>query len=199
MLRDDSGPNRCFLHCVFCDQSVAIAFQQDIGLLPNTMPCNTCGRDMTWTAAPNIHEVFRWRCHRRVTGVRCNQSASIKQGSSLQQDNLTIQDILLITYDTVCRERATKIQSEYRLSAHTAHIPSQTGACSAGKSCWCFLRAALMSLMVLTRLPRLMRTSSIGANTIGDTLLRVSGFSVVLNECLAKQSLFQYRTEPPTH
>ena len=68
---------------------------------------------MTWSAAPNIPERFRWRCHRWVAGVRCNQSASIKQGLWFQQE------ILLITYDTVCRERAAKIQNEYRLSAHT--------------------------------------------------------------------------------
>ena len=70
------------------------------------------------------------------------------------------------------------------------HIPSQTGACSAGKPCWCFLRAALLSLVVLTRLSKLMRASSVRANTIRDTVLRVSGCSVVLNEGLAKHSFF---------
>ena len=119
MLRDEGGPNRYFLNYLFCDQSVVIAFLKDIGLLQSTMLCNTCGRDMTWSAASNIPEGFRWRCHRTVAGVRCNECASIKQGSWFQQGNLTLQEIMIITYDTVCREPATKIQSEYRLSSHT--------------------------------------------------------------------------------
>jgi len=83
MLRDSGGPNRCFVNYLFCDQTIAIEFLKGIGLLRSTMLCNTCGRDMTWSAASNIPEGFRWRCLRRVTGVRCNLRPSNKgPGSS---------------------------------------------------------------------------------------------------------------------
>jgi len=119
MLKDDGGPNRRFLNYLFCDQFFAIAFLKDVDLLRSTMLFNTFGRDMTWSAASSTSEGFRWWCNRRAAGVRCNQSASIKQGSWFQLINLTLQEILLITYDTVCCDKPTKIQSEYRLSSHT--------------------------------------------------------------------------------
>jgi hypothetical protein len=39
-------------------------------------------------------------------GVRYNQPAPIKQGSWLQQSNLTLQEIMHIIYDIVRREKA---------------------------------------------------------------------------------------------
>ena len=48
MLRDDDSPNRCFLMYLFSEESIAIQFLKDIGLLRSKMLCNTCGRDMTW-------------------------------------------------------------------------------------------------------------------------------------------------------
>jgi len=47
------------------------------------------------------------------------QSASIRFGSWFQQSNLTLHEIMLITYDIVRREQASWIQSEYCLSSHT--------------------------------------------------------------------------------
>ena len=104
---------------LFCHQPMAIEFLKGIGLLRSKMQCNTCGRDMTWSADSNLPEGFRWRCQRRVAGVSCNKSASIKQGSWFQQSNLTLQEILLITHDIVCRETAHQIQKEYGLSDQT--------------------------------------------------------------------------------
>ena len=74
---------------------------------------------MTCSADSTHSEGFRWWCQRRVVGVRCNQSASIKEGSWYQESKLTLHEILLITYDTVRREQASWIQSKYYLSAHT--------------------------------------------------------------------------------
>jgi hypothetical protein len=78
MQREDGGPHRDFLMYVFCEQSMAIQFLKNIGLLQSKMQCNTCGRDMTWSADRNITEGFRWRCQRSVAGIRCNQFVSIK-------------------------------------------------------------------------------------------------------------------------
>ena len=41
------------------------------------------------------------------------QSASIKHGSWFHQSNLTLHEIMLITYDIVHREQALHTQSEY--------------------------------------------------------------------------------------
>jgi len=119
MLKKCGDPNRFFLMYLFCEQSLAIHFLKDIGLLRSKVQCNTCCRGMKWSVDSTHSEGFRWRCQRRVAGVKCNQSASIKVGTWFQQSKLTLQEILLILYDTVRREQASWIQSEYCLGPRT--------------------------------------------------------------------------------
>jgi len=144
---------------------------------------------MVWSQRLDCSDGFSWRCQRRVAGARCNQSASIRHRSWFQWSKLTLQEIILLTYDIVCRKPANQIENEYCFSDHTVG-PSQTGACSAGKPCSCFWRAALLTKP---------RASSVGESIVGDILLRVSGCLTVLNESLGKHSLFPLRTEPPAH
>ena len=61
MLRDDGAPNRFYLVYLFCEESIAIQFLKDIGLIRNKMQCKTCGRNMT-SAHSTRSEGFRWRC-----------------------------------------------------------------------------------------------------------------------------------------
>ena len=84
-----TDPNRDFLTYLFCDDGFALQFLKDVGLLRSKVQCNTCGRDMTWSPEPSIPGRFRWRCRRKVAGVKCLESRSIKHGSWFQQSNLT--------------------------------------------------------------------------------------------------------------
>jgi len=122
MLRSDGGPNRLFLIYLFTDHSMAIEFLKDIGLLRRTMQCNSCGRDMTWSVHTNVTDGFVWRCHRMVAGAACNQSTSIRHGSWLQLSRLTLHEIMLLTYDIVCREPANQIKREYCFSDHSRRL-----------------------------------------------------------------------------
>ena len=88
MLRHEGGLSRYFLMYLFSEQSTVNEFLKDVGQLRSKMQCNTCGRDMAWSADSNHPKGFCWRCQ-RFAGVRCNQSASIKQGLWFQQSNLT--------------------------------------------------------------------------------------------------------------
>jgi len=71
------------------------------------------------SAEPSIPEGFRWRCLRKVAGVKCSASRSIRTGSWLQQSTLTFREVLLVTYGIVCREPAHRIMEEYCLSLST--------------------------------------------------------------------------------
>jgi len=66
---------------LFCNESMVIQYLKDIGLLRGKMQCNTCGRDMAWSADSSKLDGYRWRCRKRVAGVVCNQSASLRLGS----------------------------------------------------------------------------------------------------------------------
>ena len=116
MLQEDGGPNKIFLTYFFCDQTITIQFFKDGGLIRINMQCNTCGRDMTWSAHPNIPEGFRWRCQRKVAGAKCSESRSIKHGSWFRKSNLTFQEILYLMYDIMYHEPAHQIQHEHHFS-----------------------------------------------------------------------------------
>jgi len=119
MQSDNGGPNRCFLHYIFCDQSVAIAFLKDTGLLRSTMLCNTSGRDMTWSTASNIHRDFDGGDTGRLLG---SSAISLRPSSKGRGSNRVISPskrFCSLHTTPVCCEPATKIQSEYRLSSYT--------------------------------------------------------------------------------
>ena len=44
---------------LFSDQATGIQFLKDVGLIRSKVQCNSCGRDMTWYAEPNIPDGFR--------------------------------------------------------------------------------------------------------------------------------------------
>jgi DNA-directed RNA polymerase subunit M/transcription elongation factor TFIIS len=59
---------------------------------------------------------------------------------------------------------------------------SETGECFGGKQCSCFWKEALLRLVVLRRLSKLTRASSVGESITGDIPRRVSGCLAGSNE-----------------
>ena len=60
-----------FFYSLLNDHAMAIEFLKDIGFIQRTMQCNSCGRDMTWSEHPDVHDGVYWRCQWRVAGARC--------------------------------------------------------------------------------------------------------------------------------
>jgi len=94
-------------------------FLKDVVLIQSKVQYNTCGREMTWSAEPSIPEKFSWRCRKKVAGVKCSESRSIKHGSWFQRSNLTFREVLRLTYDIMRRESARRVRGEYCLSSST--------------------------------------------------------------------------------
>jgi len=119
MVRKDGASNRIFLTYLFGHQQLAIQFLKDVGLIRGQVQCNICDRDMTWSVDPDRPEGFRWRCRKRVAGARCRGTASIRHGSWFQLSNLTLMEVMLLTYDILRRDPAHQIENELCLSDHT--------------------------------------------------------------------------------
>ena len=110
LLRIDGAPNKFFLTYLFGHQELAIQFLKDVGLIRSKVRCNSCEGHMTWCAAPDRLDGFRWRCRRRVAGGRCRGTASIRHGSWFQLSNLTLLEIMVLTYDILRRDQAHQIE-----------------------------------------------------------------------------------------
>jgi hypothetical protein len=70
-LGDDGQANKLVFTFLFSDMDTGIQFLKDVALLRSKVPCNTCGRDMTWCDEPKPKDGFRWRC-RRTAAVVCS-------------------------------------------------------------------------------------------------------------------------------
>ena len=115
----DGVATKFFLTFLFSDKALSLQFLKDVGLLRTKMTCNTCGRDMVWYADPNRNDGYRWRCRRRTSVSQCSVSMSIRQGSWFQQSNLTLMEVMFLTYDIVRRVPAHAIQREHHYSSTT--------------------------------------------------------------------------------
>ena len=80
LLGDDGEVNKLFLTFLFSDTDLGIQFLKDVGLFRSKVPCNTCGRDLTWCAEPKPKDGFRWQCRKRGAVV-CSETKSIRHVS----------------------------------------------------------------------------------------------------------------------
>jgi hypothetical protein len=117
-LGDDGKVKKQFLTFFFSDTDLGIQFFKDVGLLCSKVPCNTCGRDMTWCAEPKLNDGFRWR-YRRRAAVIYSQTKSIKHDSWFQQNKLTLQEVMYLTYDILRRVPAHIVHKEHRFRSDT--------------------------------------------------------------------------------
>jgi len=110
-----------------------------------------------------------------------------------QQNNLTFQEVMFLTYDILSCIPAQLIKRVHRFTSNT------TDDCGPlCRPCQCTWRAALRRSAVLTRPSRSTRASSVGANIIEATLFKGSGCMAVLSRSVVKRFLFSFRTEPLT-
>jgi len=114
----DDEANKPFLTFLFSDTDLGIQFLKDVALLCSKVPCNICGRDMTWCAEPKLKDGFRWRC-RRTAAVICSETKSIRHDSWFQQSKLTLQEVMYLTHDIVRRVPAYIIHKENRFGSDT--------------------------------------------------------------------------------
>ena len=187
--------NKNFLTFLFSDQATGIQFLKDVGLILSKVQCNSSGRDMTWYADPNVLDGFRWLCRRMVAGTRCSGSRSIRHGLFFQGSNLTLQEVLYLTYEILRREPAKHIQHEHHFSDHT--IVDWGTFCR--QTLLEYLEGSSEKIGGPNKPLRSTRASSVGENTIGDTLLMASGCLAESDAGPVEHFLFPYPIESPTH
>ena len=184
-LGDDGEANKLFLMFLSSDMDIGIQFLKEVGLLRSKMPCNTCGRDLTWCAEPKPKDGFRWRCRRKAALV-WSERKSIRHGSWFRQSKLTLQEVMYLTYDIVSRVPAHITHKEHRFSLNTI---AQWGLLC-GETMLVYMEGCSEKIGVLTRPSRSTKASSVGANIIGATLLWGSGCLAVLSASPGKRFSF---------
>lgn len=77
-----------------------ISYCMDLGLIPSSRICHRCGEIMRLKpcSAAVTSDGYIWQCRKQKGGIRCDTSRSIRAGSWFSQSNLTLEEILQITY-----------------------------------------------------------------------------------------------------
>ena len=110
---------KLFLTFLFCDKEMSLQFLKDVGLIRTKMTCSSCGSNMTWSSDGHRKDGYRWRCRKRTSSFMCSVSASIRHGSWFRQCNLTLMEVMFLTYDIVRRVPAHSIHLEHQFGSGT--------------------------------------------------------------------------------
>jgi hypothetical protein len=114
----------------------------------------------------------------------CSESKSIKHASWFQHSNLTVQEVMFLTYDIVRREPASLIKKEHRFSSTT--IADWGQFCR--ETMLVYMEGCSQKISGPNKTAEIERATSVGANITRATLLRCSGCLAVLSASPVKVS-----------
>lgn len=120
LVGDDGLPTKMFFGFLFSDHEKGIKFLQECGLLKREMLCPTCGSNMSLWKSESVADKYRWRCGKGKRGQRCNATRSLRHSSWFTKSKLTIQEIMLLTYDIMNQVPSKTIQKELGIEQQTA-------------------------------------------------------------------------------
>lgn len=117
-------PSRAFFLYLFMDKSLALRFLRTSHLIKSEMQCYKCGQQMELTLCEHVNDGERWECTNSLNTVvgdkniikQCKGNRSIRHNSWFMYSNLTLLEILLITYEILHRTLPDDIEREYHIS-----------------------------------------------------------------------------------
>ena len=98
---------------------MTIDWLKDEGLLPSEMLCPMCSNPMQWTRCKDRSDGYKYECRGNHTAKRHRVEHSIRCGSWFENSNLTLQEIMKLTYWWCADLRENQIKAQLRLSDNT--------------------------------------------------------------------------------
>ena len=94
-------------------------FLADMGIIAKYHQCEFCGGQMRKSKQGNI---WYWICTRRVNGQKCNKGKfGVRKGTFLDRSHLSIQTVMRIIYNFVCRLSETQCKNFVAIGTKTNH------------------------------------------------------------------------------
>ena len=96
--------------------------QYSVNIISSSYVCPKCKKPMDIKKICNAHaslDGYAWCCGRREEGVKHNLTQSVRKGSWLESSNLTIKEIISLTYFWTTRLSQDLTRKELSLSEHT--------------------------------------------------------------------------------
>jgi len=112
-------PSPHFFDRLFQDHDKGIKFLQDCGLLKRQMLCPTCGSDMHLWRCKTVLDEYRWGCGKGRRMERCRATRSLRHGSWFTKSNLSLFEVLIMTYCILGKMPFENITQLYQFEGHT--------------------------------------------------------------------------------
>lgn len=107
------------------DKEKAYAVPQGHQVHSHVYDVQKCWLSTQWRAEPQLKEGCKWYCHRELSGSLCSSSTMIRHGSWFQHSNLTLLEVLLLTYNFMWCIPARIIHLEHHFGPNTIADCSQ--------------------------------------------------------------------------
>ena len=110
---------RHLLTSIIFNKDSAVEFCFEMGLLPRTRPCPTCGNNMSLIKDSKVSDRHRWYCRIKTGPKKHEHKLSLRTGTFFEKSNMTIEEILQIVYLWVHGHSQQNIQHEVGISSST--------------------------------------------------------------------------------
>ena len=101
------------------NNSATIDWLKHIALLPSEMLCPMCSNPMMWTTCKDRSDGYKYECPRGQGAKRYRVEQSIRHGSWFEKSNLTLQEIIKITFWWCADLRENQIKTQLRINDNT--------------------------------------------------------------------------------
>ena len=105
---------------ILCNKDRLIGWLVDEKLTANSRKCGHCNEMMKLVIANDRSDGFKWECRRQINGKRHRVEMSIRKDSWFEKSNLTLVEIVKLTYWWCRGVSQEEIRHEVNLSEHTA-------------------------------------------------------------------------------
>lgn len=105
---------------ILCSKHNCIRWYMDQGLITSERVCGHWDKPMKLVECQDRSDGYKWECRRQEAGKRHKTEVSIRQGSWFEKSNMTVEEILKLTY-WWCRDvKQEQIRHELNLASNTA-------------------------------------------------------------------------------
>lgn len=102
-----------------CSKEVMLVWLKDIGLLAREVFCPVCTAPMQWTKCKDRSDGYKYVCRKSDRGNQHAVERSVRSNTWFEKSNLTIEEIMKLTYWWCADLDQNQIQAQLLLSSNT--------------------------------------------------------------------------------
>jgi transposase-like protein len=102
-----------------CNPEYTLKWLKDENIISSTRKCSVCDMDMKWTKTHDRSDGYKWECRRKIKKKQHKNESSIREKSWFEKSNMTIPEVLKLTYWWCADLSAKQISKQLKLGSST--------------------------------------------------------------------------------